>query len=360
MKLVDITSQRLRNQHLTGERLATPRDVVAKLGAVQAQDYSGGKWAVAQRTRDAVDTTVEQALIDGSIIRTHVLRPTWHFVIPADIRWMLALTAPRVKAAMGFQTRWLGQDESALRRSGRALTRALQGGKHLTRAEMSAVLAKAGLTVAGEQRLGNFLMHAELEGIVCSGARREKKFTYALFDERIPVTSAMDRDEALLRLANIYFTTRGPATTSDFAWWSGLTVADAAKGIALAGSSVEKASVEGQTYFFNPASSAGLTSSREAYLLPNFDEYAVAYKERGALGSRLKKSGITIRNDKSLANIIVVDGQLIGTWKRTFKNGAVVVDATLLTPVNRSERKAVALAAEKYGDFLGIPAKLVI
>lgn len=140
---------------------------------IQAQDYAGAKWAVAQRTRGADDSMVEQALIDGSILRTHVLRPTWHFVAPADIRWMLALTAPRVHAAIAFQTRWLELDKAAFRRSGRALTGALQGGKALTRVELSQVLAQAGLAVAGEQRMGNFLMHAELEGIVCSGCRGE-------------------------------------------------------------------------------------------------------------------------------------------------------------------------------------------
>jgi hypothetical protein len=360
VNLTDISRQRLANQHLVGERLAKPADVVAKLGAVQAQDYTGAKWAIAQRTRGAVDATVEQALVDGSIIRTHLLRPTWHFVTPADIRWMLALTAPRVRAAIAFQTRWLELDKAALRRSGHALTGALQGGKALTRAELSQVLAQAGLSVAGEQRLGNFLMHAELEGIVCSGARRGKQFTYALLDERVPVTAPMERDEALLRLTSIYFATRGPATPADFAWWSGLTVADAKNGVHLAGSSLEQAVVDGRTYWFARSARAAGIPSPTVHLLPNFDEYSVAYRDRSLLAERLKKSGIDVRNDKSLSNIIVVDGQLVGTWKRTFRKDAIALEARLLTTVSRGERKAIAAAATKYSEFLEMRVELVI
>ena len=358
MNLADIARQRLANQHLVLTRLEKPVDVVAKLGAIQAQDYAAAKWAVAQRTRGAVDAAVEQALIDGSIIRTHILRPTWHFVTPADVRWMLALTAPRVNAAVALQTRWLGLDETAFLRSGRVLRRALQGGEALTRAELSQVLAQAGLAVTGAQRLGNLLMHAELEGIVCSGARRGKQFTYALLDERVPVIAPVERDEALLRLTSIYFATRGPATPADFAWWSGLTVADAKRGVDLAGSSLEYAIVDGRTYWLGSGASTAVRSSPVAKLLPNFDEYAVAYRDRSVLGQRLKKSGVDVRNDKSLANIVVIGGQMVGNWKRTFYKDAVIVDVTLLTDVSRTERNAIETAARKYGDFLGLPVEL--
>jgi len=360
VKLADVAALRLANQDLVGPRRANPVDVVSRLGAVQAQDFPGAKWAVAQRTHDPDEAAVERALSDGSIIRTHVLRPTWHFVTPADIRWMLALTAPRVHVAVAFQTRWLGLDKAAHKKSGRALTRALQGGKTLTRAELSQVLAQAGLPVAGEQRLGNFLMHAELEGIVCSGGRRGKQLTYALFDERVPLAAPIDRDEALLRLTNIYFETRGPATPADFAWWSGLTVADAKKGIDLAGSNLERTVVDGRTLWFAKSARMRKSKSPTVHLLPNFDEYAVAYKDRSILAQRLKKSGVDVRNDKSLANIVVVDGQLVGTWKRTVKKDAAVVEVSLLTKVNRAERKAIDGAAARYGEFLKMPVELVL
>ena len=342
MKSVDIARQRLVNQHLVGQRLETPSDVVATLGAIQAQDYAAAKWAVALRSRNIADADVDQALADGSIIRTHVLRPTWHFVAPADIRWMLGLTGPRINAGMAFRSRWLELDEPAFRRSERALRGALQGGISLTRAELSKVLARARVPVLGEQRLGHLLMRAELDGLVCSGHRRGKQFTYALLDDRVPSQASIDRDEALAKLAKIYITTRGPATLMDFAWWSGLTLADARKGFDSVGSSNER-----RVRVEEPA----------AHLLPNFDEYFVAYKDRSAALQRLNKPFNPMR---LLGNVVVVDGQLVGMWKRNFVNDRVVVEINLLLRLTRAERESVASAAQKYGEFLGRSVDLSI
>jgi hypothetical protein len=273
--------------------------------------------------------------------------------MPADIRWMLALTAPRVNAAMAYNNRQRELDTGVFRRSGRALTRALQGGRALTRAELSPVLERAGIVVKGEARLGHLLLRAELDGIVCSGARRGKQFTYALLEERVPAAPPLARDEALLRLARIYFSTRGPATATDLAWWSGLTVADAKKGVHLAESSLEHLNVDGLTYWFVPPARRATQSA--AHLLPNFDEYSVAYRDRSAFAERLKKSGLQVRNDASLANSIVVGGQFVGTWKRAFKEDAVVVDLNLLTSLSRGEHKAMAAAARRYAEFLEFP-----
>jgi len=356
----EIAQRRLASQHLVGAKLDKPIDVVAKLGAVQAQDYAGAKWAVAQRMRDADDATVEQAVIDGSIVRTHVLRPTWHFVAAADIRWMLGLTAPRVRTVMSSYNRKLELDNAVFSRSARALTRALQGGKHLMRSEHSAALRRAGINVSGTQRLAHLVMEAELAGIICSGPRRGKQFTYALLDERVPPTAPLERDEALLRLSNIYFATRGPATPTDFSWWSGLTVGDARKGIDLAGSSLEQASVDGRTYWFAPSPLAPITPSGATHLLPNYDEYFIGYRDRSAIAERLKKARSDVRTDTLMANVVVVGGQLVGGWKRISRKDRVIVDVSLLTNLNRTERKAVASAARSYGEFLGIPVELVI
>jgi len=358
VKLSDVARLRLGSQHLTGGGLHKPSDVVRKLGAIQAQDYAGAKWAVAQRTRSATDAAVEQELIDGAIIRTHVLRPTWHFVAPSYIRWMLALTAPRVNTIMSYYNRTLELDDAVFRRSGRALERALRDGKHLMRAEISSVLERARVNVAGEYRLGRLLMRAELDGIICSGARRGNQFTYALLAERVPATAPLDRDEALLRLTMTYFATRGPATPADFAWWSGLTVADARRGIGMAGSALEQVTVDGRAYWLAPSVVTSASPSRVAFLLPNYDEYFIAYRDRSALGQRLRKDAVDLRVDAVFANIVVVDGQLVGTWKRIFEGAAVVVELTPLASFSKSERKAVDVAAEKYGSFLNLPMKL--
>jgi winged helix DNA-binding protein len=336
-----IARQRLANQFLVGQRLAKPNDVVAALGAIQAQDYAGAKWAVAQRAQNVIESDVDDALADGSIVRTHVLRPTWHFVAPADIRWMLALTGPRINAGMTFRTRWLELDEKAFRRSEKALRRALEG-TALTRNELSTVLMRARVPVLGDQRLGHLLMRAELDAVICSGPRRAKQYTYALLDDRVAASSSIDRDEALAKLAKIYFATRGPATSVDFAWWSGLTMSDARKALDFVGSELDRQVVAGPS----------------AHLLPNFDEYFVAYKDRSAPLQRLNKAGIYPRGQDVLANAVIVDGQFVGTWKRRLKNDCVFLEINLLARLTRVERQNVAASAEKYGDFLGLSVDL--
>jgi hypothetical protein len=358
MTRVDIARQRLANQHLTSPTLAVPSEVVRALGAVQAQDYSGAKWAIGLRTRGVVDADVDQAVTDGSILRTHVLRPTWHFVAPADIRWMLALTAPRVKAAMAYYDRKLELDGAVFGRSNTALVTALRDGKQLTRTELAQVLRRAHVDVTGSQRLGHLVMRAELEGIVCSGGRRGKQFTYALLEERVPPAAALERDEALLELTKRYFATRGPATAKDFAWWSGLTVADATKGVQLAGRGLEREVVDDQTYWFDPSARAQRAKSPVAYLLPNYDEYFIGFKDRSAIGQRLKSADLVTGGNALIAHVVAVDGQLVGGWKRTLTKNAVVVALNVVSRLTDSERQAVEAAARKYGEFLGLPVEL--
>src|SRR5204863_2509420 len=204
----EVARERLRSQRLVGPPFATPEAVVGWLAAVQAQDYGGAKWAVAQRTKTCSDADVEAACRDGRILRTHVLRPTWHFVLPADIRWMLTLSAPRIRAAMAFYDRRLGLTDAVCARSAAALANALRGGNHLTRGELARVLAAAGIPAAG-QRLGHLMARAEIDAVICSGARRGKQATYALLDERAPAAAPRPRDDTLAELAGRYFASHG-------------------------------------------------------------------------------------------------------------------------------------------------------
>src|SRR5687767_6827557 len=182
MPASDIARQRLINQGLVKPILKTATAVVAKLGAVQAQDYAGSKWGIAQRTAGLTDAQIEKEIDNGKIIRTHILRPTWHFVAAADIGWMLALSGPRVHAANAYWYRWLEVDDAVARRSRTALTKALRDRKELTRAELGAALRRAKIQVASSQRLACIVMRAELDGLICSGARRGKQFTYSLLE----------------------------------------------------------------------------------------------------------------------------------------------------------------------------------
>jgi len=357
MTSLDIAHQRLHNQRIAGGAFEKPGDVVKWLGAVQAQDYAGAKWALGLRLQGATDDDVEQAFTEGSILRTHLLRPTWHFVTPADIRWLLALTAPRVHAVNAYSYRKLELDQTIFRRSNAALAKALQGGKQLTREELRGVLQQAGVATEGPLRLGYIMMRAELDGIVCSGPRRGKHFTYALLDERAPQARTLERDEALAELARRYFLSRGPATLQDFVKWSGLRTADARSGLEMVKSQLMQEGIDGQTYWFSTSRPSAKAVTPTAHLLSIYDEYISGYKDRSAIGdAKLAAKLIALGN--ALNYIIVVNGQIVGAWKRTFRKDAVVVETNIFTPLTKAENRALDAAARRYGAFLGLSVVL--
>jgi hypothetical protein len=354
----EIARRRLAAQHLASPPATTPAAVVRRLGAVQAQDYAGAKWAIGLRARSCVDAAVERAMTDGSIIRTHVLRPTWHFIAPEDVRWMLALTAPQIKAAMASYDRKLELDDAVYRRSNAAIERGLRDGKHLTRAELAQLLRRAGVDVTSSQRLAHVVMRAELDALVCSGARRGKQFTYALLDERVRPAAPLDRDEALLELTRRYFATRSPATATDFAWWSGLRMADVKRGVELAGSTLERRAVGDRTYWVDPAAPALAPLSKRtpaAHLLPNYDEYFIGFKDRSAIAQRVRSVDLVTGGDALIGYVVVVGGQLVGGWRRTATKDEIAVELRLLTRLANGEQRAIAAAAAKYGSFLEKP-----
>ena len=352
-----IARRRLANQRLTGDPFADPVEVVRRLGAVQSQDYAGGKWGVAQRTPGATDADVERALDIGAILRTHVLRPTWHFVAAEDIRWMLALTAPRVKAVMASYDRKLELDDRIFARSAKAIATALGGRKVRTRAELGAVLGRAGIGTVHTQRLGHLMMRAELDGLICSGGRRGKQSTYALLEERVPAIPDMERDDALAELAARYFATRGPATAHDFAWWSGLTVADAKRGVESVKAQLQSQSIEGRTYWFPDRKPPG-SRAPTAHLLPNYDEYFIGLRDRSAIGDRVRTAGIKHAHDAFSAHVIVVDGQLVGGWRRAITARAIALELQLVVEPDAREMRAVEAQARRYGEFLGAPVEI--
>src|SRR5688500_3869884 len=273
MNADDACRHRLGAQFLARPSRGAVVDLIRTLGAVQAQDYPGAKWALGQRVAGATDASIEALFTEGAVLRTHVLRPTWHFVAPEDIRWLLALTGPRVAAAMASYNRKLELTPDVFHRSHDTLARALEGGKHLTRAELGDSLARAGI-VARSQRLGHLMMQAELDAVICSGPRRGKQFTYALLDERVAPASTRDRDESLLDLTLRYFSTRGPATTADMSWWSGLGMSDVRRGIEMAGKELRNLEIDGRPHWV-VAGRRTRAARPSAHLLPNYDEYFI-------------------------------------------------------------------------------------
>jgi len=330
-------------------------EVVRALGAVQAQDYAGAKWAIAQRTKGLTDARIERAFASGAILRSHVLRPTWHFMLPEDARWMLELTAPRVRSAMAFYYRYHELDATVFRKSHAAIERALRDGDHLTRLELSAALARAG--VVSSERLIGLLMQAELDRVIISGPRRGKQFTYALFDERVAATPAVDRDESLHDLTRRYFATRGPATVHDFAWWSGLTVADAKRGVESAASFLERETRDGDAHWHVPLPRTP-RSKRVAHLLPNFDEYFVGFRDRSAIADRLRGVLADRRVDALMGHVVCVDGQIVGGWRRTLGKTAEV-ELRLFVRLTTPEHRLVRAAVERFGRFLQLPLRVL-
>ena len=343
----DVVSQRLDNHKLSSSELKRPVDVVRWLGAVQAQDFNGAKWALALRMRAATDAVVEEAFNEGQILRTHLMRPTWHFVAPEDIRWLLQLTAPRVNVRCGPNYRKYELDKATLKRSNKALTRALQGGKHLTRSVLKKVLNQAGIFADDTVRMAHILLRAELDGVVCSGPRVGKQFTYTLLEERAPTTKPLSRDEALAKLTQRYFTSHGPAILQDFIWWSGLTAADARHGVELIDRHLRKELIDEKVYLSPRTIKSTQKSTYSAHLLPAYDEYTVSYKDRQTLFAR--NNGITTWG--LLGPIVIVNGRVVGTWKRTNDKVALNVSKNL----KESETSAVAQATARYEAFLTVP-----
>jgi hypothetical protein len=342
----------------SGGRLARstatrPAAVVARLCAMQAQDFIGAKWAIGVRAKGLDDAAVEAAFDRGEILRTHVMRPTWHFVTPADIRWMLTLTAPRVHQVSKFYYRQYGLDAKTMARVHRVLAAELEGARFRTRTELAQALAKRGIEASGP-RLGLLTIHAELEQVICSGPARGRQLTYAHFDERAPTRAARTPRNLEAELARRYFDSHGPATLRDFVWWSGLTVAQTKRGIAEASPALELQEIDGLTYWATnwkpPPRMPPAT-----LLLPNYDEYLIAYKDRGLLRPRGAVIGSAIMaGPDAFAHPLVVDGLLAGFWRRRVSGVKTSIDVVAKIALSPKQHKAVNAAADRLVAFSGV------
>ena len=378
----DIAGLRLRNLLLSGPAAAA-EDVVRRLGAVQAQDYGPAKWSVGQRTTTCTDADLDRAVAAGTILRTHLLRPTWHFVLPEDVRWLLELTAPRIRRLTAARNRQLGLDDALLATCGRLIAEAVQDGRHRTRRELDDTLKGAGIVVGDGVRLSHILVRAELDALVCSGAPKGKQQTYALLDERAPQRPPLSRDEALAELTRRYFAGHGPATAGDFQAWSTLTAADVKRGIAAVSSQLAHEVVDGLTFWFaardeaardeaarHSAARGGAARGGPAapparpspivHLLQAFDELVMGYSESRYMLDLAGAAPALPPSRVVFNHVVLLDGQLAGRWMRTVQRGAVVVEAALDRPFDDAQSHALAAAAREYGAFLGLPASVVV
>jgi hypothetical protein len=346
-----IAAHRLRNQHIATGGLDDPSGVVASLGAVQSQDYLGGLWAVGLRTRGATQIDVERALASRSILRTWPMRGTLHFVAPSDVRWMLELLASRVIAATAVRARQLELDAAAFSRSRKVVARALEGDRQLTRTALYNLLDAAGISTADGRGL-HIVCRLALEGLICFGAHEGRQPTLALLADWAPQAKTMDREASLAELARRYFTGHGPATWRDFAWWSGLRAAEAREAVHLARPHLTPETIGGQEFWRGtmvPRAKAAALGA--AYILPPFDEYTVAYRDRTAVLHA--RHAPYAQFGGMLSPTIVIGGRVVGTWKRRMAGNTVVVEPTFFGRCDGTHARLLTAAIERYARFLG-------
>jgi hypothetical protein len=340
---------RLISQQISGTRFQTVKEIVGWMGAIQAQDYSMSKWAIGTRLPNSTEEIIDTAIDNGDILRTHLLRPTWHFVSSDDIYWMLELAAPQIKASLKSRHKELELSEAICNRSNTLIEKALSRGNHLTREEILTELKKAKISL-DNNRASHLLLRAELDQLICSGSTKANKKTYALLEERVPKGKPITRNEGLALLAQKYFSSHGPATLQDFVWWSGLSVADSKQALEMVKNNFTSETIKSRVYWFSPSLPISKTNNHSLCLLPAFDEFIISYKDRIATLSDddHKKS---ISNNGIFRPVIVWKGQVIGIWKRTSLKDKIFVEAEFFNMPGK-EQEFIEKATSIYGNFL--------
>lgn len=356
----EVPNRRLHSHRLTdATRFDAPHQAVTWFGAMQAQDYPQSKWAMGSRCTSASDASIEQAFADRSIVRTWAMRGTLQIIAAQDIRWITQLVGSRLIASKAkSDVRRFELDEAAYTETLHALEVILRG-KQLTRRETQAGLESRGISTAG-QRGYHILNHAALRGLICFGTWRGKEDTFVLLDEWLPATKPLARDEALAALALRYFRSHGPATLQDFAWWAGLTAGDARTALNGAKPKLQEARIGERTFWMsNEFTSTKIESpkieSPDVQLLAGFDEYLLGYTDRRFQLQAIHNSRV-IHSNGIFHPTIIVDGQIVGTWQRKVMKGKLVITPAVFTPLTRRATQALDEAAQRYSDFMGLPA----
>jgi hypothetical protein len=351
-----IARWRMHTLRLSGQTFPSPAAVVDGLLAVQSENHPQASWAVATRTPGITEAQFGRLFDDGVILRTHVLRPTWHYVRPDDIRWLVELTAPRINRLLVQQQRSLELDDAALERSAEVIVDALSGGVHLTRDALGQRLRDAGLPAEG-QRLGVMMFNAEMSGLICSGAIQGRSHTYALIDERAPEARRLDRDEALAEIVLRYFTGHGPATERDLAYWATMTVTDVRAGLADVADRLDHFEHDGRTYWFGQPPPDDEPPSPRAHLLQILDEYYRGYQDSRYV---LDVDGLVPRGRSATVGMALVDGQMVGDMRRTIRPSEAIFELRLYRELDDDELDALHGAADRYGTFLDLDATVIM
>jgi hypothetical protein len=368
MTLKDIARMRMYNQGIEGRNFKKPEDVVRHMGAMQAQDFNAALEAVALRMSKPNIEAVEKAINDGKIIRTWPMRRTIHFVAREDARWMLDLTMSIALQSMGPRSEKVyGLTDMVMATATAIIKKALKGGEALTRPELYEALDKGGVASRDTRKIHDkffsptgrglhILVRLAHQQLICFGPRQGKNPTFVLMDEWVPKDKTLSRDDSLKELMIRYFTSHGPAQLQDFGWWSGLSMKDIKKGIELAlrpaqgKPNLTMVEVEGKTYYLGSSTKLTTTKSSEAHFLPAFDEFLVSYKDRSASLEQIHAQHYNPGANGMLSPIIVIDGQVIGTWRRVKKGKTTTILSKPFKKFSPEEKKAIYFSIANYKE----------
>ena len=341
-------SQRLLSQQLICPQFSTPKEVVSWMGAVQAQDHKGMRWAVAMRTKKPSLKAFQKAFNTGEIVRFHLMRGTWQLVAAEDYRPFIQLCAPKAIAVIRG---WMAANrisipDDELFRIREHLCRIAADKRSATKEDIVQGLAERDIRM-DDHRLSYHLRMAELAGILCSGDLLPMKASYALSADKMPASASMDREEALMLLSRKYFRHSQPATLEDFSWWSGLNLSDCRRGIALLGDWLHAEKWQGREFFLtDDARTRGFQKDR-CILLPAYDEYLISYKSRD-LVLHPAHTARAHNNSGNFWPVFLLDGQVAGNWTAT-KNSLT------LTPFSQNRlpsRQSQYNEVSRYLNFL--------
>ncbi len=338
-------------------RTVSVLETVTWMGALQAQDYESGLWAIGARMTGATRGDIEQSVARREIVRTWPMRGTWHFIPATDVRWMQDLLAVRLLPAIRRRSKDFGFDEAAVSRVRNLVVKALEGGRSLPREQLVQRLAQGGF--AAESQAGNHLLRRfGNEGLLCNGVTADKEPTFALRDEWVSKPVKLDRDAALAELALRYFRSHGPATLHDFVWWTGLSVGDARAAIAATGATLTRRVMGEREHWFTGEADAPAVSSVE--LLPAFDEHLLGYQDRSAVLDDDRADSICPGGNGVFRPTLVVKGRVAGLWKKKETAKKLTIEVMPYAALSKATRSETEQAGERLGEFYGKPATITM
>ena len=355
MQFHEIAQTRLDSQHINHPHSDSATDIIAYMGAVQAQDYPGALWSIGLRSHTLTRSDIEQAIEKREIVRTWPMRGTIHFLAADDARWITQLTAPQILRSAASREKALNLDEAAMKTARRVIEKALRDGPR-TRSGLMQQLERAGEST-DQQRGYHILWRLALEGILCFGPHQGKQPTFALLDQWLPKTRDLSGDEALGEIATRYFASHGPATLKDFAGWTSLPIGEARRGIEVAGTHLAKTIVSNNNYWHSP--NIRIDNQASAFLLPGFDEFMLGYKDRSPALIAEHAHKIVPGGNGMFKPTIVIDGQVVGTWKKIERRTGAQLELDAFESFDDTHRARLERAVKRYGDFLDLSVTII-